>query len=90
MRTDEDHRRAIRVRCLFFAAYRDVAGTDQLEIELQREVTVSELVRHVRERIGSAALPSRPLVALNQEYAAFDAVVREGDEVAFVPPVAGG
>lgn len=89
MRIDEDHRRAIRVRCLFFAAYRDVAGTDQLEIELPRDVTVSELVRHVRERIGEA-LPSRPLVALNQEYAAFDAVVREGDEVAFVPPVAGG
>jgi molybdopterin synthase catalytic subunit len=90
MRIDEDHRRAIRVRCLFFAAYRDLAGADQLEIELPREVTVSDLVRHVRERLGSEALPSRPVVAVNQEYASLDAIVREGDEVAFIPPVAGG
>lgn len=90
MRIDEDRRPVMRVHCLFFAVYRDVAGTDQLEIELPRDVTVSELVRHVRERLGSDALPSRPAVALNQEYVAFDAIVCEGDEVAFIPPVAGG
>ena len=65
-------------------------GTDQLEIDLPRAVTVSDLIRHVRERLGPEALPSRPVVALNQEYASLDAIVREGDEVAFIPPVAGG
>jgi molybdopterin converting factor small subunit len=36
------------------------------------------------------SLPPAPLIALNREYAAPDDVVRANDEVALIPPVAGG
>ncbi|MBN4050477.1 MoaD/ThiS family protein [Gammaproteobacteria bacterium AH-315-M22] len=38
----------------------------------------------------SIKLADNSLVAINQNYAAFDAVVNDGDEIAFFPPVAGG
>ena len=37
-----------------------------------------------------SALPPSPLLAVNQSYASPSAVVHGGDEVAIIPPVAGG
>jgi molybdopterin converting factor small subunit len=37
-----------------------------------------------------AAFPSMPPAAVNREYAEGDTALRDGDEVAFLPPVAGG
>lgn len=81
----------MRVRSLFFAAYRDLAGRGELEVELPPGATVSDLVAVVRgsaERL--AGLPAEPVVAVNQEYAGYEQHLRDGDEVAFIPPVAGG
>lgn len=81
----------LRVRTLFFASYRELAGTAELEVELQAGATVSDLldaVRALSPRLG--ALPREPVVAVNQRYATLDARLAEGDEVAFIPPVAGG
>lgn len=43
-----------------------------------------------REISGEEALPAHVLAAVNLEYARADTPVREGDEVAFFPPVTGG
>lgn len=90
MRVDDDRNVAISVRCLFFATYRDAAGADALVVDVPRGATVAELVRRVRDRIGSDVIPERPVVALNQEYATAETRLDDGDEVAFIPPVAGG
>jgi molybdopterin synthase catalytic subunit len=52
--------------------------------------TVAELVRIVRALPGLERLPESPVVAVNQEYAAPDTILQDDDEVAFLPPVAGG
>lgn len=81
----------MRVRSLFFASYRELAGREELEVELPSGATVSDLVAAVREREpGLAELPREPVVAVNQEYAHPDVRLADGDEVAFIPPVAGG
>ncbi len=80
---------AIRVQALFFAAYRDLIGAAELEFELPRGSTLANLIEAVRARVG-AALPEAPVAAVNQEYATPDTVLQHGDEVAFIPPVAGG
>jgi molybdopterin converting factor small subunit len=36
------------------------------------------------------ALPERPVVAVNREYAPLTTALQAGDEVALLPPVAGG
>ena len=51
--------------------------------------TMSNLLHAVRGR-APGALPPAPMVAVNAEYATLDDPVRLGDEVAIIPPVAGG
>ncbi|MBD0320275.1 MAG: molybdopterin converting factor subunit 1 [Gemmatimonadetes bacterium] len=79
------------VRTLFFATYRDLAGTDELAVELPAGARVADLVAHLRGGgTALAALPESPVVAVNMDYAPAAVVLRDGDEVAFIPPVAGG
>ena len=79
------------VRTLFFAAYRDMVGAPELAVELGDGATVADLVAELRGR-GHPwdGLPREPAVAVNRSYASLDAPLGGGDEVAFIPPVAGG
>ena len=79
------------VRSLFFASYRDLVGTGEISVELPASATVAELVEHLRTTVGPLrALPPAPAVAINMTYAPLSACLEDGDEVAFIPPVAGG
>ena len=79
------------VNTLFFAAYRDLLGTGELSVELLEGATVADLVKELRGRGAPFdVLPVEPAVAVNRTYAMHDEVLGSGDEVAFIPPVAGG
>ena len=78
------------VTALLFASYADVLQCESVEITLPNGATVSDVVSHVRAMAGGAILPPSPLVAVNQEYARPDLVLDSGDEIAIIPPVAGG
>ena len=53
--------------------------------------TVGDVVRLVREQLpGAGAIPERPLAAVNLKHVRLDAPVQDGDEVALLPPIAGG
>lgn len=79
------------VTTLFFAAYRDLLGTSELTVELGTGATIGDLVRELRSRGAPFdTLPEEPAVALNRSYAGLSDPLSAGDEVAFIPPVAGG
>ncbi len=78
------------VRTLFFALYRDLAGAAELQVELPAGARVRDLVDHLRGPGGLSSLPASPAVAVNLTYASLSALLGDGDEVAFIPPVAGG
>ncbi len=81
----------MRIRALFFASYRDMAGTDEITFDLTPESAVLDLVAHLRSRGGQwLDLPATPAVAVNRTYASLDTTLQDGDEVAFIPPVSGG
>lgn len=80
----------MRIRTLFFATYRDLAGTEELELELPAGATARDLVRHLRGAGGLGALPEEPAVAVNEAWAPLATGLADGDEVALLPPVAGG
>jgi molybdopterin converting factor subunit 1 len=81
----------MNVRALFFATYRDLAGSPEIPVQLPDEARVHDLVAELRARGGGlAALPENPVVAVNMTYAPLTAPLADGDEVAFIPPVAGG
>ena len=81
----------IAVRTLFFAAYRDLVGAAEIPVELPEGATVADLVATLRGRGHPfSSLPAAPAVAVNRAYAGASDPLAGGDEVAFIPPVAGG
>lgn len=81
----------MRVQARFFAAYRELTGVSRIEVRLPEGATVADLIDALRRQGPSfGALPPKPAAAVNLEYAGADTGLRDGDEVAFIPPVAGG
>ncbi len=81
----------MKVRLLFFAILRDIAGRDESELVLEegtRARDVWESLRQTHARLADYVQP--PMIAINESYANPDTILREGDELAFIPPVAGG
>lgn len=79
------------VRLLAFAGARDVLGAPEMELPLAAPCTAGELLDAVCRRYP-ALVPWRGSlrVAVNGTYASPSDPVRSGDEVALIPPVAGG
>ena len=75
---------------LLFASYAEALGRDRVTLELGPQATTADVLRELRRLPGADGLPDRPLLAVNQQYAPGNQPVREGDEVAVIPPVAGG
>jgi molybdopterin converting factor subunit 1 len=80
----------MKVRLLLFAQYRDLAGHDELEVDLPSGATAADLVSRLRQDPRLQALPQQPALAVNRNYARLSELLRDGDEVALLPPVAGG
>jgi molybdopterin converting factor small subunit len=79
------------VHARFFARYGELLGMDSLEVPVEGPRPVEVLVREIRERGAPFdLLPPDPAVAVNREVAGPGTLVAPGDEVAFLPPVAGG
>jgi molybdopterin converting factor subunit 1 len=82
---------AMKVRLLFFAVLRDIAGTDVRELALPEGATPGDVWTSLRGEFAKLAdYTQPPMIAVNESYADADAVLRDGDELAFIPPVAGG
>jgi molybdopterin converting factor subunit 1 len=78
------------MRVLLFASYADALGAPAIDLDLPVGSTVRDLVHAVRALPGAGSLPPQPLVAVNLAYARADHVLGAHDEVALIPPVAGG
>jgi molybdopterin converting factor small subunit len=79
------------VRVLLFATYADLLGRTLVEVALPSPATVADVLSELRDLHPVAGrLPPRPLVALNQVHARLDSPVADGDELALLPPMAGG
>ena len=78
------------LRVLLFASYADAFARDAIDVALSDDATVGDLVARLGAMPGGERLPPRPLVAVNRSYADYGQALRTGDEVAVIPPVAGG
>ena len=80
----------VTVRVRFFASYAEAFGREEMSLDLPAGATVASCLAAVRADPAAARVPPSPLVAVNQRYAKAETRLAEGDEVAFIPPVAGG
>lgn len=77
----------VTVRC--FAAVREALGTDVMVVDVGSGTTVEALRRQLGET-APALLRLAVAFAVNRDYARSDTILRDGDEVAFIPPISGG
>ena len=73
-----------------FASYADALGSVSVEVDVPDDPTTDDVVAGVLALPGASQLPARPLVAVNHRYARPATRLKPGDEVALIPPVAGG
>ena len=81
----------MRVRLLYFAILRDITGKSGDEIDLPEGTRASDIWSRLRAEHRELARYERPpMTAVNEAYVSSDQLLHDGDEVAFIPPVAGG
>jgi molybdopterin converting factor subunit 1 len=81
----------MRVTVRLFARLRDLAGSGEVIRDVQAPATVQTIWRSLVADFPAIAEYERSMsVAVNADYSKMSAVVQEGDEVAFLPPVSGG
>ena len=76
------------VTVLYFASLREQLGKSEDTLCVTAGITVADIWQQTVAPYYSGA--QNVLVAVNREYAGFNTPVREGDEIAFFPPVTGG
>ena len=76
---------------LYFAVLRDIIGTNASDVTLPEGTRAADVWRQMcaaHDELRGYEQP--PLTAINESYASPDTILRDGDELAFIPPVAGG
>ncbi len=81
---------SVTVRVLLFASYAEGLGADSLELTLSSPATVGDVLERLRTLPGGGLLPPKPLCARNLAHADATEPVAHGDEIAVLPPLAGG
>jgi len=76
----------MKIAIKYFASMRDSMGKSDESVDLDSNATVEDLWGKVSEN----SLPDNTLIAVNMEYTNIGHVLKDGDEVAFFPPVTGG
>jgi molybdopterin synthase sulfur carrier subunit len=83
--------RAMRVRLLYFAVLRDITGKSEAVMDVPDGTRAADVWHRLRQQHQElAGYEKPPLAALNEVYVTAEAPLHDGDELAFIPPVAGG
>ncbi len=82
---------SMQVRILFFGVLKDLTGRASDLLNLPERATLSDVVthyEHINPRLNELA--ASIAMSINQEFAGPDSLLKDGDEIAFLPPVSGG
>jgi len=81
----------MRVNVKLFAVLRERAGVAELALEVPEGATVATATARLAERFpGIGQMLGRAAFAVNREYSPAGTVLKNGDELAAIPPVSGG
>ena len=73
-----------------FASYAELVGSPTIEVPLAAGDRVADLLQRLRSIPVASLLPVAPRVAVNRVFAPESTRLQLGDEIALIPPVAGG
>jgi sulfur-carrier protein len=78
------------VQILLFASLAQEAGTQKISIDIETPVSVEQIRNQLQNQVGELKGLENALVAINEAYVDLSDQVKDGDTVAFIPPVSGG
>jgi molybdopterin converting factor small subunit len=81
---------SLTVRVLLFASYAEGLGFETLDLTLAAPASVGSVLERLRALPGGEQLPLKPLCARNLAHSDEREPVSDGDEIAILPPLAGG
>jgi sulfur-carrier protein len=76
------------IKVLLFAHLQEEAGSDHIDID-EQEITIGALKEKLKEKYRFTQM-DQVMAAINEEYAMNDDKAKQGDTIAFIPPVSGG
>ncbi len=80
-----------QLQVLLFASYAHAFGADSVTVTVPDAATIADVVGLLRAMPGGAVLPATPVVAVDRRYLrGGNVTVSAGQEIALIPPVAGG
>ena len=82
----------MHIKVLLFAMLREKFGKSEIDLELSEGCRAGDVLNHLYkdDRAAADKMKVALLFAVNQTYASSEASIQDGDEVALIPPVAGG
>lgn len=81
----------MKVDLRFFSTYKDLVGKDRLSLSLPPGATLESLMRELVERFPRLkGYRDVVILAVNRDFADSGTKLKDGDEVALMPPVGGG
>lgn len=81
----------MRISVRFFAILRDRAGLPETSMDLPDGATVGDALDRINRQFPDMAdQMKRIALAVNRAYVKSDEALRDGDELALIPPVSGG
>lgn len=80
----------MKVTVLYFASLADQAGVAQETLTLEQSLTLPELFEQLNNKYHFSRGQSQLGVAVNDNFADWSDPIQDGDQIAFIPPVAGG
>ena len=82
---------ATRVKVLFFGRLKELVGRSEEDVEIREDERLEDVfARYGARHPEVGQLRGSVVASVNQEFAPWGARLRNGDEVAFLPPVSGG
>jgi len=80
----------ITMKVLAFGIVKEIFSGSSIDLEFDNELTVADIKRKLETQYPKLKVLASYAVAVNDEYAADDLVIKDNDEVAIIPPVSGG
>lgn len=87
--SDNLHQDNLRITVLYFASLAEKSGMDEELLTCQTH-DLGELYQTLATRFGFTLTKDKLAVAVNHHLTTWDTPIKQGDTVAFIPPVAGG
>ena len=77
----------------YFASLRLIAGKEEDQFDMGSETTLINLSHEISKtapKIGEMILGKKVMVSVNLDVASLESRIRDGDEIALLPPFSGG